>query len=128
MSGLEKILEEIDETIERYGKNPYIDEKVTDLCYGMNIAKDIIRKHMDGKDSNVPTNDDWIPVGERLPEEKVNPVSQDFYEYQVTAKFGNVKDVRHYKYGNGHWWHGPGIVDKYVTAWREIPEPYQEET
>lgn len=45
---LEKILEEIDETIERYGENPYIDEKVTDLCYGMNIAKGIIRKHMAG--------------------------------------------------------------------------------
>ena len=52
MQELEKILEEIDETIERYGKNPYIDEKVTDFCYGLNIAKDIIRKHM---------NDGWIP-------------------------------------------------------------------
>ena len=72
-------------------------------------------------------NDGWIPVRERLPEEKVNSVSQDFYEYQVTAKFGNVKDVRHYKYGNGHWWHGPGIVDKYVIAWRENPEPYRTE-
>lgn len=60
MRKLEKILEEIDETIERYGKNPYIDEKVTDLCYGLNIAKDIIRKHM---------NDDWISVDERLPED-----------------------------------------------------------
>ena len=46
MQELEKILEDIDETISRYGKNPYIDEKVTDLCYGLNIAKDIIPKHM----------------------------------------------------------------------------------
>ena len=46
MQELEKILEEIDETIERYGKNPYIDEKVNDLCYGLNTAKDIIRKHI----------------------------------------------------------------------------------
>lgn len=46
MQELEKILEEINETIESYGANPYIDEKVTDLCYGMNIAKDIIRKHL----------------------------------------------------------------------------------
>lgn len=78
----------------------------------------IISKHM---------NDGWISVEERLPEEKVNQVSWDFYEYQVTAKFGNVKDVRHYKYGNGHWWHGLGIVDKYVIAWRENPEPYRPE-
>ena len=77
-----------------------------------------IRKHM---------SDGWIPAEERLPEEKVNPVSQDYYEYQVTAKFGNVKDVRHYKYGNGHWWNGPGIVDQYVIAWKENPEPYRTE-
>ena len=49
MQNLEKILEEIDETIERYGTNPYIDVKVTDLCYGLNIAKDIIRRHMNDK-------------------------------------------------------------------------------
>ena len=72
-------------------------------------------------------NDGWISVEERLPEEKINPASQDFCEYQVTAKFGNVKDVRHYKYGNGHWWHGPGIVDEYVIAWRPLPEPYRPE-
>lgn len=60
MQGLEKILKEIDEAIDRYGNNPHIDEKVTDLCYGMKIAKDIIRKYM---------NDGWIPVEERLPEE-----------------------------------------------------------
>lgn len=72
-------------------------------------------------------NDGWISVEERLPEEKINPASQDFCEYQVTAKFGNVKDVRHYKYGNGHWRHGPGIVDEYVIAWRPLPEPYRPE-
>lgn len=72
-------------------------------------------------------NGGWISVDDRLPKERVNPVSQDFYEYQVTAKFGNVKDVRHYKYGNGHWWHGPGIVDEYVIAWRENPRPYRPE-
>lgn len=63
MQELEKILAEIDETIERYGENPYIDEKVTDLCYGMNIAKDIIRKHMNGG---------WIPVEKCLPEDGEN--------------------------------------------------------
>ena len=70
-------------------------------------------------------NDGWIPVEERLPEEKVNPVSRDFYEYQVTANFGFGTDVRSYKFGNGHWWSGPGIVDQYVIAWRPLPEPYR---
>ena len=72
----------------------------------------------------VDKDDGWIPVEDRLPEEKVNSVSQDFCEYQVTAIFEGLLDVRHYKYGRGHWWNGPGIVDKYVIAWRERPDPY----
>lgn len=55
MQELEKIVKEINEAIERYGTNPYIDEKVTDLCYGMNIAKDIVRKHITGDP------DGWVP-------------------------------------------------------------------
>ena len=107
MQELEKILEEIDIKIAgSMGKKRE----------GLLEAREIIRKH---------TDDGWIPVEERLPEEKINPVSMDFYEYQVTAKFGNTKDVRHYKYGKGHWWHGAGIVDKYVVAWKENPEPYK---
>ncbi len=83
---------------------------------------EIIRKHMNDK----AADGGWIPVEEQLPEEKINPVSQDFCEYQVTVKFGNTVDVRYYKYGHGHWWHGAGIVDKYVIAWRENPEPYRQ--
>ena len=121
---LEKILEEIDkEENKELSKLQFevsqrsIDE-TREYIRGIRYAKDVIRKHM---------NDGWIPVEERLPEGEVNPVSQDFYEYQVTAEFGNVKDVRHYKYGKGHWWHGPGIVDQYVIAWKERPEPYRPE-
>lgn len=66
----------------------------------------------------------WIPVEDRLPEERINSITNDFYEYQVTAKFREYIDVRHYKFGRGHWWHGPAIVDKYVIAWQPIPEPY----
>ena len=69
----------------------------------------------------------WIPCSERLPEEKINPITQDYYEYPVTAVFGDVKDIRYYKFGNGHWWHGGGIVDERVIAWMPLPEPYREE-
>ncbi len=44
----------------------------------------------------------WIPYSERLPEEKMNPVTKDFYEYQVTFRSEDVTDVRRYKFGNGH--------------------------
>ena len=128
MQELEKILEEIENMeypAEGIGcglEDVSITDRYESAEYGWNEAveriTEIIRNHM---------NDGWIPVNDRLPEERINPVSQDFYEYQVMAKFGNVKDVRHYKYGNGHWWHGPGIVDKYVIAWRPLPKPYRPE-
>lgn len=150
MGVIEKVLEEIDKTME-CGLIDYING---DPVITKKKAKDIIRKHMNDADYPYITekdieaappaskeflaecrevakkygkNDGWIPVEERLPDEKINPVSMDFYEYQVTAKFGNTKDVRHYKYGKGHWWHGAGIVDKYVVAWKENPEPYKPE-
>ena len=67
----------------------------------------------------------WIPCSVALPEEKTNPITMDYYEYEVTYRSGDCIDVRHYKYGKGHWWHGCGIMDQYVTAWRERPEPYR---
>lgn len=44
MQELEKILEEIDETIERYKENANVE--AVDICYGMKVAKKIIRNHM----------------------------------------------------------------------------------
>ena len=124
MQKLEKILEEIDRYIAAY-KKPPMGREVEGTVDLLEKCRSVIRKYMDGKDSNVPANDGWISVDERLPEEKINPASQDFYEYQVTAKFGETIDVRNYKFGNGHWWHGPAAVDEYVIAWMLRPEPYQ---
>lgn len=74
-----------------------------------------------------PKVNKWIPCSKRLPKEKTNPITNDFCEYQVTFKSGEVTDIRHYKFGRGHWWNGPGIMDKYVVAWREPLEPYHED-
>ncbi len=126
MQELEKILEEIDETIERHGKNPYIDGKVTDLCYGMNIAKDIIRKHM---------NDGWISVEERLPEEygeylvTIVPSAGYLWAKRIIANFsdlmGIVKKPIFYT-GEVGKIDFEDITDM-VIAWSPIPEPYRPE-
>lgn len=76
--------------------------------------------------NNQPKISDWIPCKDRLPEEKVNPITKDFCEYQVTFKSEDVTDIRQYKFGKSHWWSGPGIMDKYVIAWRQNIEPYHE--
>ena len=124
MQELERILEEIEKEkkkrmdVIRIEVDPMKIAINREQYKGLRMAEDIIRKHM---------NNGWISVDDRLPEEKINPVSQDFYEYQVTAKFEGLTDVRSYKFGHGHWWNGPGIVDKYVIAWRENPESYRPE-
>lgn len=69
----------------------------------------------------------WIPCNEQLPEEKINPVTKDFYEYQVTFQDEDVTDVRHYKFGRGHWWNGLSIMDDYIIAWKPLSEPYHKE-
>ncbi len=71
-----------------------------------------------------PKIGEWIPCSKRLPEEKTNPVTSDFYEYQVTFKSDDVTDIRHYKFGRGHWWNGGGVIDDHVIAWQPLPEPY----
>lgn len=122
MQELEKILEEIDETIERYGKNPYIDGKVTDLCYGLNIAKDIIRKHM---------NDGWISVKDRLPEDDMPTpklvtalVPDRKAGWDTSETFSVVVDTDVYDPGyTGKW----ECYKKNVIAWRPLPEPCRPE-
>lgn len=76
---------------------------------------------------NIPTENAWIPCSERLPEEKINPITDDYYEYPVTALFGKNRDVRYYKFGGGHWWHGFQIIDKYVVAWQPLLESWEGE-
>lgn len=108
MKELEKILEEIDETIDRYGKNPHINEKVTDLCYGMKIAKDIIRKHM---------NDGWIPAEEK-------PSEDGFYVATMSEALVDQKEpfVGLAEFEDGEWVDGDDVV-----AWRPLPDPYRTE-
>ena len=124
MQELEKILEEIDETIERYGENPYIDEKVTDLCYGLNIAKDIIRKHM---------NDGWIPVEDKLPkrtlDEKINNLYKKYLVF-IDSVDGWDIDMAVYDFWNDKKWrtaHDGYEEIENVVAWRPLPEPYRPE-
>ena len=73
----------------------------------------------------------WIPVTERLPEEQINPNTQDFEHVLCVTIWG---DVRPFKYGtpighkNAHFWNGAGYVDAYITHWMPLPEPPKEET
>ena len=65
----------------------------------------------------------WIPVKERLPEENISPITHDYTEVVCYTTFG---DVRVYKFGEGHFFKGPGVMDHLVTHWQYLPEPPKE--
>lgn len=130
MQELEKILEEIDETIERYKENA--NSEAVDICYGMNVAKKIIRKHM---------NDGWIPVEKDLPknESEVWVVLESTYGTGFRI-YSSARYLYFENYGEGHWcdehygyleWDkysdGRGGSSQYkVIAWQSIA-PYRPE-
>lgn len=73
--------------------------------------------------SDKNTQNGWIYCKDRLPEDnKINPITQDYYEYVCVFKNDDIYDVRNYKYGRGHWWNMGGIMDDYVIAWQPLPE------
>lgn len=72
---------------------------------------------------------DWISVKDMLPAGRTNPITLDFEEVLCATTFG---DVRAYKYGkrlghtDAHFWHGAGIMDRYVTHWQYMPKQPKE--
>lgn len=108
--GLEKILEEIDIKIAgSMGKKRE----------GLLEAREIIRKHM---------NDGWIPVEERLPEEKKSVLVQwEKYDrhLNVTLTYLDVMwldDAEEKVFETIN-----GVPNGKVIAWRPLPEPYRPE-
>lgn len=104
----------------------YDDDLHDALIYAADTIEALSAKLTDMERSAEDCGGGWIPCKERLPEEKINPVTDDFYEYEVTFKQGDVIDIRHYKFGRGHWWNYGMLSDDCVIAWREHLEPYHE--
>lgn len=112
---LEKILEEIREM----GDIQFAS--YTKPLIAVEDVEKIIRKHMSGKDTDVPTNDGWIPVEERLPEVGEYVLGTNEYD-----------EVLIYHYG----WNSPHTRKMFfrlcgaaatIIAWRPLPEPYRPE-
>ena len=108
-----------------YAKYPPKDNKQEKLnCYSQgyedgtdnfyNVMVDIIRKH---------TNDGWIPVEERLPDENgIYLATCDDAEVPV-KQMRYEKDVK----PNGLFYDVYGIYDGKVYAWRPLPDLYRSE-
>lgn len=68
----------------------------------------------------------WVLVSERLPDEKENLITRDYYEYTVTICICGKYGIRHYKFGRGKWWNGGADMSSIVIAWMPLPEKYKE--
>lgn len=99
---------------------PKETEQLVNMHYEDDSVKTIIlrnlrdiRKHMSGKDTGVPTNDGWIPVEERLPEESLNSVI-GWDEYRERCCF-----VQYY---GGRWMLRADREPIKITHWRPLPD------
>ena len=86
-----------------------------------------IRKHMSGKDSDVPTNDGWIPVEERLPE-STDYILLSFSNFSLPTVGRYEEDLEGGAFYLGDDEETCVSQGLYVNAWRPLPEPYQPET
>ena len=119
MQELEKILEEI-KSLAVYSETKY---GYGAMCVPVGAIERIIRMHMSGKDTGVPTNDGWIPVEERdhLPEAGEHVLVSIGTGFNLEKAFLSE---------DGHWTmlHAPegyNDITDMVDAWRPLPEPYR---
>ncbi len=119
MNVLEKILEEIGATegirFSRY----------TELLIAVKDVEKIIRSHMDeDKDTNVPSNEGWIPVEERLPNrEECQKNNREFFVQDENGnRFSCEYDSESNGYDNPKW-----CCNTMIVAWQNFPQPYKPE-
>ena len=120
MQQLEKILEEIDDEIE---KERAICEGIVDTpgwrLYEktMGRVKEIIQGHMDDIPENTAGKNSWVPVEERLPED-----AED-----VIATTENGEEITLAWYCGEDWRSAIDGDSINVIAWMPLPEPYRED-
>lgn len=117
MLELEKIFKEID----AYSLEFVMFGGKSDAYISSKWVKDIIRKHMNGKDADVAINDGWIPVEDRLPEGRTRVICQ-FDNGDIELLWQDWEsDTESLTY----WTDFDFMAEKKVIAWRPLPDPYQ---
>lgn len=140
MQELEKILEEIDQRIEKAEKiivdhpSDKLDEIANDTAEAFIEAykecQDIIHKHLSRENDSEITrlsrdNDGWIPVEERLPETNEDGLSEDVL---VSFSDSHSRCIGFYDFNKKRWYvHESCPYIGRLIAWRPLPEPYRPE-
>ena len=109
--------------------NPLTEEQwdaITDVDF--DCTNEIIFHTKHGKTVKFTKEQQWTPVTKDLPKVMINPITGDYKKVLCSCDFGNgLEDVRAYQYDGEHFYNGPGIMDKYVKAWKPYPELWKGE-
>ena len=124
MQVLEKILEEIKEVEKEF----VVGHEVLFALGAVGMTseiEEIIRNHIDHNGENTEMVD-WIPVEERLPEEKEfqRAYCRNHYAAEFIVMIENATRPTTLYFKNGSWFDDERNYYK-VIAWRPLPEPYK---
>lgn len=125
MNVLEKILEEIDKKADYYETDEQGREHVR--MVDMVDVEEIIRSKMDeAKDINVPSNDGWISVDERLPEDdRYILLSFENFSLPLVGRYEENEKGGAFYLGDCDEEDTCISNDLYVNAWTYLPERYK---
>lgn len=117
MNVLEKILGEIEEL--KRNQDSKNQDFVTGYISALSTVEGVIAGLDEAKDINVPSNDGWIPVEERLPEKT------DYYLVQLSRKLPNEDySDRVVVLFNGEEKEFECYANL-IIAWQPLPERYK---
>lgn len=139
MNVLEKILEEIEEKFKTADADKFDCEELCDVedwydsgyidgqLSAHEKCMDIIRSKMDeAKDINVPSNDGWISVDERLPEDdRYILLSFENFSIPLVGRYEENEKGGAFYLGDCDEEDTCISNDLYVNAWTYLPERYK---
>lgn len=104
-----------------YQYRKFLEEKDCGRADAYEIAIEIVNQLAEecGKDTNVATNDGWIPCSEKLPEDGVAVLLQDFEGYYSLGVSETSRKIKGFR--DGDWW---ASANNYL-AWQPLPATYQ---
>lgn len=122
MNVLEKILGEIEEL--KRNQDSKNQDFVTGYISALSTVEGVIAGLDEAKDINVPSNDGWIPVEKKLPEEGQKVLV--WYEYFRYGEYNRM--FKTYGIGwqfDGHWSGDVSGTKARCITWQPLPERYK---
>ena len=124
MNVLEKILEEIEEL--KRNQDSKNQDFVTGYISALSTVEGVIAGLDEAKDINVPSNDGWISVDERLPEDdRYILLSFENFSLPLVGRYEENEKGGAFYLGDCDEEDTCISNDLYVNAWMYLPERYK---